>query len=228
MAPNNTGDCFGCHTNGLTPSSAPSQQSGGHRGWQGMSTALLMASINSSGLPLPAHTRSLTLHSPVSRSKTVSPSPRASLVHEGLLGHTHPPGSSWAPGALAGSGDGRGAAWCWHRVANRHRWEETLWGQEKNTRLRQDAVPECPGLHPLWVQTLPGRRDWIPLSPAHTQRSLPHPYTLIPVPAYRGRATKSQGLCHTQPQIPLQAAPTGRRKEPGQQGVVWGHRAGRG
>lgn len=73
MAPNNTGDCFGCHTNGLTPSSAPSQRSRGHGGWQGMSAALLMASINSSGLPLPAHAHSLTLCGPVLHSKTISP-----------------------------------------------------------------------------------------------------------------------------------------------------------
>ena len=62
-------------------------------------------------------------------------------------------------------------------------------GTGKRTWLRQGAVPASPGLHPLWVQTFPGRRGWIPFFPAHTQRSLPHPYTPIPELTYRGRAT---------------------------------------
>lgn len=190
MAPDNTGDCFGCHTNGLTPSSAPSQRSGGHGGWQGMSAALLMASINSSGLPLPAHAHSLALRSPVSRSKTLSPSLQA-------LPGARGPAETYAPSGfrLGTRGSGRVRGWPRSCLVLAQGGESAPVGGNptgtgKNTWLRQDAVPECPGLHPLWVQNFPGRRGWISFSPAHTQRSLPRPYTLIPDPAYRARATK--------------------------------------
>lgn len=101
-------------------------------GWPGTGAALLMASINSSGLPLPAHARRLARHDPF---HAANPSPLPAGPPRGC---THPRGSGWTPGAPAGSGDGRGAAWCWRGEASRCQRGETL-RERKDTQLRQSS-----------------------------------------------------------------------------------------
>lgn len=141
-------------------------------GWPGTGAALLMASINSSGLPLPAHARRLAGHSPF---HTANPSPlpkalpgdvRTLGVQAGHQGLRQGPGMAEE---LLGAGAGRRVAAGGGKPCGR--------GKTPSS----GGAHRAPGTHRAWISL--GRRDQIPVFPCPPLHgrlcsrswSLPHP-----------------------------------------------------